>query len=94
MRTNRKLDQFHCSLERPAFGFVESCSKSGVNPRPRVHIGKATSSCLSSHVRLPSIREAIRQEGMVGIGKVVFTSREHIIALEARGKGMLGITLR
>jgi DNA end-binding protein Ku len=40
------------------------------------------------------IREAIRKEGMVAIGKVVFTSREHIIALEARGKGMMGITLR
>jgi hypothetical protein len=31
---------------------------------------------------------------MVAIGKVVFTSREHVIALEARGKGMMGITLR
>jgi DNA end-binding protein Ku len=40
------------------------------------------------------IREAIRQEGMVAIGKVIFTSREHIIALEARGKGLLGVTLR
>ena len=40
------------------------------------------------------IREAIRNEGMVALGKVVFTSREHIIALEARGKGMLGVTLR
>src|SRR5215469_13556107 len=40
------------------------------------------------------IREAIRKEGMVAIGKIVFTSREHIIALEARGKGMLGLTLR
>jgi DNA end-binding protein Ku len=40
------------------------------------------------------IREAIRKEGMVAIGKVVFTSREHIIALEARGKGMVGVTLR
>jgi DNA end-binding protein Ku len=40
------------------------------------------------------IREAIRKEGMVALGKVVFTSREHIIALEARGKGMLGVTLR
>jgi DNA end-binding protein Ku len=28
------------------------------------------------------IREAIKQQGMVAIGKVVFTSREHIIALE------------
>jgi DNA end-binding protein Ku len=40
------------------------------------------------------IREAINKEGMVAFGKVVFTSREHIIALEARGKGLVGITLR
>jgi DNA end-binding protein Ku len=40
------------------------------------------------------IREAIRKEGMVALAKVVFTSREHVIALEPRDKGMLGITLR
>jgi DNA end-binding protein Ku len=40
------------------------------------------------------IREAIRTEGMVALGKVVFTSREHVIALEAREKGMMGVTLR
>jgi DNA end-binding protein Ku len=40
------------------------------------------------------IREAIKKEGMVAIAKIVFTSREHVIALEARGKGMLGVTLR
>jgi DNA end-binding protein Ku len=40
------------------------------------------------------IREAIRKEGMVAVAKIVFTSREHIIALEARGKGMVGVTLR
>jgi DNA end-binding protein Ku len=40
------------------------------------------------------IREAIRKEGMVALGKIVFTSREHIIALEARGKGLMGMTLR
>jgi DNA end-binding protein Ku len=40
------------------------------------------------------IRETISKEGMVAVGKVVFTSREHIIALEARGKGLVGITLR
>jgi DNA end-binding protein Ku len=40
------------------------------------------------------IREAIRKESMVAIGKVVFTSREHIIALEPRDKGMMGVTLR
>jgi DNA end-binding protein Ku len=40
------------------------------------------------------IRDAIRKEGMIAVGKVVFTSREHIIALEARDKRMVGITLR
>src|SRR6476619_1580039 len=43
---------------------------------------------------LAVIREAIRKEGMVALGRVVFTSREHVIALEPRGKGLLGITLR
>jgi DNA end-binding protein Ku len=41
-----------------------------------------------------AIREAIRKEGMVALGRVVFTSREHVIALEPRGKGLLGMTLR
>lgn len=40
------------------------------------------------------IREAIKEKGMVAIARVVFTSREHIIALEPRGKGMMGITIR
>jgi DNA end-binding protein Ku len=31
---------------------------------------------------------------MVALGRVVFTSREHVIALEQRGKDLLGITLR
>ncbi len=33
------------------------------------------------------IREAIRKEGMVAIGKIVFTSREHIIALGSAREG-------
>jgi DNA end-binding protein Ku len=40
------------------------------------------------------IREASRKEGMVALGRVVFTTREHVIAIEPRGKGMLGVTLR
>src|SRR5204862_7353584 len=31
---------------------------------------------------------------MVALGRVVFTSREHVMALEPRGKGLLGVTLR
>jgi DNA end-binding protein Ku len=40
------------------------------------------------------IREAIKKEGMVALGRVVFTTREHVIAIEPRGNGMLGVTLR
>src|SRR4051812_11548923 len=40
------------------------------------------------------IREAIKEKGMVAIGRIVFTSREHVIALEPRGKGMMRITIR
>ena len=40
------------------------------------------------------IRDAIEEEGMMALGRVVFTSREHVIALEARGKGIMGITVR
>jgi DNA end-binding protein Ku len=40
------------------------------------------------------IREAIKKKGMVALGYVVFTTREHVIAVEPRGKGMLGVTLR
>ncbi|MCK9916121.1 Ku protein [Microbacteriaceae bacterium K1510] len=40
------------------------------------------------------IREAIKKEGMVALAKVVFTNREHVIALEPRSKGLVGVTLR
>ena len=40
------------------------------------------------------IREAIKKENMVALGKVVFTNREHVIALEPRSKGLMGVTLR
>ncbi|HXD46703.1 MAG TPA: Ku protein [Pseudolabrys sp.] len=40
------------------------------------------------------IREAIKKEGMVALGRVVFTNREHVIALEPRGSGLMGVTLR
>jgi DNA end-binding protein Ku len=40
------------------------------------------------------IRDAIKKEGMVALGRVVFTTREHVIAIEPRDKGLLGVTLR
>ena len=40
------------------------------------------------------IREAMRHKGMVALGRLVLSKREHVIALEAYGKGLLGTTLR
>jgi DNA end-binding protein Ku len=40
------------------------------------------------------IREAVGKKGMVALGRVVFSTREHVIGLEPRGKGLLGFTLR
>jgi DNA end-binding protein Ku len=40
------------------------------------------------------IRETIRDMGKVALGRVVLTSREHIIALEPMGNGLMGNLLR
>jgi DNA end-binding protein Ku len=40
------------------------------------------------------MRDAIKKEGMVALGRVILTTREHVIAIEPRGKGLLGVTLR
>jgi DNA end-binding protein Ku len=40
------------------------------------------------------IREAIRKEDVVALGRVILTTREHVVAIEPHGKGLLGITLR
>src|ERR1700737_73105 len=46
------------------------------------------------HDAFAVIRETIRSMDMVAIGRVVLTSREHIIALEPLDKGLMGALLR
>jgi DNA end-binding protein Ku len=46
------------------------------------------------HDAFAVIRETIRSMDKVAIGRVVLTSREHIIALEALDKGLMGTLLR
>jgi DNA end-binding protein Ku len=46
------------------------------------------------HDAFAVIRETIRSMDKVAIARVVLTNREHIIALEARGKGLVGMLLR
>jgi DNA end-binding protein Ku len=40
------------------------------------------------------IRDAMKDRGRVALARIVLTNREHIIAIEPLGKGLLGITLR
>ena len=40
------------------------------------------------------IRDTIGKLNMVALGRVVLTRREHVIALEPMGRGLLGMTLR
>jgi Ku protein len=40
------------------------------------------------------IRDAMKDQGRVALARIVLTNREHIIAIEPRGKGLLGTTLR
>jgi DNA end-binding protein Ku len=40
------------------------------------------------------IRDTIGKMNMVALGRIVLTRREHVIALETRGRGLLGMTLR
>ncbi|SEM18818.1 Ku protein [Bradyrhizobium sp. OK095] len=40
------------------------------------------------------IRDAMKDQGRVALAKIVLTNREHVMALEPLGKGLLGTTLR
>src|SRR6202012_4028647 len=46
------------------------------------------------HDAFAVIRETIRNMNKIAIGRVVLTNREHIIALEPLGKGLMGTLLR
>ena len=40
------------------------------------------------------IRDAMKDQDRVALARIVLTNREHVIAIEPLGKGLLGITLR
>ena len=46
------------------------------------------------HDAFAVIRETIRSLDKVALARVVLTNREHVIALEARDKGLMGMLLR
>jgi DNA end-binding protein Ku len=71
--------------------FVE---KSEIDPRYLIRPYYVRPDGKIGHDAFAVIRETIREMNKVAIGRVVLTSREHIIALEPLDKGLVGTLLR
>src|SRR5215471_9244794 len=71
--------------------FVE---KSEIDPRYLIRPYYLRPDGKVGHDAFAVIRETIREMNKVAIGRVVLTNREHIIALEPLGKGLVGTLLR
>jgi DNA end-binding protein Ku len=72
----------------------EFVPKSDIDPRYLIRPYYLVPDGKVGHDAFAVIRETIRSMDMVAIGRVVLTSREHIIALEPLDKGLMGTLLR
>jgi DNA end-binding protein Ku len=72
----------------------EFVPKSDIDPRYLIRPYYLVPDGKVGHDAFAVIRETIRSMNMVGIGTVVLTSREHIVALEPLDKGLMGTLLR
>jgi DNA end-binding protein Ku len=72
----------------------EFVPKSSIDPRYLIRPYYLVPDGKVGHDAFAVIRETIRNMDMVAIGRVVLTSREHIIGLEPLEKGLMGTLLR
>jgi DNA end-binding protein Ku len=72
----------------------EFVPKSSIDPRYLIRPYYLVPDGKVGHDAFAVIRETIKNMDMVAIGRVVLTSREHIIGLEPLGKGLMGTLLR
>jgi DNA end-binding protein Ku len=72
----------------------EFVPKADIDPRYAIRPYYLVPDGKVGHDAYAVIRETIRSMNMVAIGRLVLTSREHIIALEPLGKGLMGTLLR
>src|SRR5436190_19562660 len=72
----------------------EFVPKSRIDPRYLIRPYYLVPDGKVGHDAFAVIRETIRNMDMVAIGRVVLTSREHIIGLEPMGKGLMGNLIR
>src|SRR3954470_18775209 len=72
----------------------EFVPKADINPRYLIRPYYLVPDGKVGHDAFAVIRETIRNMDKVAIGRVVLTSREHIIGLEPLGKGLMGTLIR
>jgi DNA end-binding protein Ku len=72
----------------------EFVPKADIDPRYAIRPYYLVPDGKVGHDAYAVIRETIRDMGMVAIGRLVLTSREHIIALEPLKNGLMGTLLR
>ena len=72
----------------------EFVPKSEIDPRYLIRPYYLVPDGKVGHDAFAVIRETIRNMDMVGVGRVLLTSREHIIGLEPLGKGLMGTLIR
>jgi len=72
----------------------EFVARSDIDPRYLIRPYYLRPDGKVGHDAFAVIRETIREMDKVAIGRVVLTSREHIIALEPLDKGLMGTLLR
>ena len=72
----------------------EFVKREEIDPRYIVRPYYLTPDGKVGHDAFAVIRETIRNMDMVAVGRVVLTSREHVIALEPMDKGLVGTLLR
>jgi len=91
--TNEELDNVALESTR-TIEIDEFVQREEVDPRYIIRPYYLRPDGKVGHDAFAVIRETIRDMNMVAIGRVVLTSREHIIALEPLGKGLVGTLLR
>ncbi|MBR0789916.1 Ku protein [Bradyrhizobium manausense] len=72
----------------------EFVDKADIDPRYLIRPYYVRPDGKVGHDAFAVIRETIREMDKVAVGRVVLTNREHIVALEAMDKGLVGTLLR
>src|SRR5882724_13551189 len=89
----RKLENIALESTR-TIDINEFVPKSDIDPRYLIRPYYLVPDGKVGHDAFAVIRETIRNMDMVAIGRVVLTSREHIIGLEPLDKGLMGTLIR